>query len=137
MVNTLSYYWWAFALRGLAALVFGLLAFLWPGITLTVLVYWFGAYALWDGVFGIISAVRQRGEKKRWWALVLEGVVGIIAAIIAFLMPGLTALVVVYLIASWAMLTGIFEIISAIRLRKDIEKEPLFCDLTAIPTPAP
>ncbi len=137
MVNTLSYYWWAFALRGLAALVFGLLAFLWPGITLTVLVYWFGAYALWDGVFGIISAVRQRGEKKRWWALVLEGVVGIIAAIIAFLMPGLTALVVVYLIASWAMLTGIFEIISAIRLRKDIEKEPLFCDQTAIPTPAP
>lgn len=123
MVNTLSNNWWAVALRGAFAVLFGILAFVWPGVTLTVLVYWFGAYVLVDGVLGIISAVWQRNTQERWWAVLLEGVVGVLAGLATFFMPGITALVVVYLISGWALVTGIFEVVAAIRLRKEIENE--------------
>jgi uncharacterized membrane protein HdeD (DUF308 family) len=131
MAHTLSYNWWAVALRGLAALIFGLLAFMMPGITLTVLIYWFGAYALWDGIFAIISSIRQREGKKRWWALFLEGLVGVGAGITTFLWPGVTAFVLVYIIAFWALVTGMFEVIAAIHLRKEIEGE-LFLALSGV-----
>jgi uncharacterized membrane protein HdeD (DUF308 family) len=107
----------------LAALVFGILAALWTNITLTILIYWFGAYVIWDGVFAIIAAIRQRGEKNRWWALLLEGVIGILAGLVTFILPGVTALVVIYLIAAWALFTGILELLAAVRLRKELENE--------------
>src|SRR5207247_1230562 len=111
------------ALRGLAALVFGTLVFFWPGITLVVLVLWFGAYALIDGLFAIIAAVKAAGRQQRWGSMLLEGVSGIGAGVLAFLWPGITALVLLYLIATWSILTGIFEIAAAIRLRREIEGE--------------
>jgi uncharacterized membrane protein HdeD (DUF308 family) len=123
MVTQLARNWWALALRGLLAVVFGLLAFLWPGITIAVLVALFGAYALVDGIFTVVAGVRSAGESERWWVLVLEGVVSILAGVIAFFWPGLTALVLVYVIAAWAVLTGLFEIIAAVRLREQIEGE--------------
>jgi|SRR5882724_5733601 len=123
MVIVLTRNWWALAIRGVAAVIFGIIAFALPRVTLTALIFLFGAYAVVDGVFAIIAAVNASGKFKRWWALLLEGILGIIAGIIASVMPGITALVLLYLIAIWAVLTGGFEIGTAIRLRKEIPGE--------------
>src|SRR4029078_12654072 len=115
--------WWALVLRGLAAIAFGVLAFVWPHITLTALVLLWGADALVDGAFAIAAGVKSHGENKRWWVLLLEGILGVAAGLVAFLVPGITALVLLILIAAWAMVTGAFEIAAAIQLRKYIKGE--------------
>ena len=115
--------WWALVLRGLAAIAFGVLAFVWPQITLTALVFLWGAYALVDGAFAIAAGVKSHGENKRWWVLLLEGILGVAAGLVAFLVPGITALALLILIAAWAMVTGAFEIAAAIQLRKYIKGE--------------
>jgi uncharacterized membrane protein HdeD (DUF308 family) len=115
--------WWALVLRGLAAIAFGILAFVWPQITLTALVFLWGAYALVDGAFAIAAGVKSHGENKRWWVLLLEGILGVAAGLVAFLVPGITALALLILIAAWAMVTGAFEIAAAIQLRKHIKGE--------------
>jgi uncharacterized membrane protein HdeD (DUF308 family) len=120
MLHLLARHWWALALRGVFAVLFGLLTFLIPGITLLTLVLLFGAYAILDGIFDIISAVRAPG---RHWPLVLEGVVGIIIGILTFLWPGITTMVLLYLIAFWAIFTGVLEIVAGIRLREVIANE--------------
>ncbi|CAN5765931.1 HdeD family acid-resistance protein [soil metagenome] len=122
MVTQLTHNWWAVALRGVFAIIFGILAFIRPGITLEVLVLFFGAYALMDGIFAMISALRHNRGARQWW-LLLEGIVGIVAGMLTFFWPGVTAIALVYLIASWAVITGIFEILSAIELRKTINNE--------------
>lgn len=115
--------WWLFLLRGLAALVFGVLSLIWPGISLVTLVLLFGAYALVDGVFALAAAIVGRGDAKiRWW-LVLVGLVGIAIGIATFLWPGLTALTLLYFIAGWVIATGILQIIGAIELRNVIDDE--------------
>jgi uncharacterized membrane protein HdeD (DUF308 family) len=106
-----------------AAILFGILAFAWPGITLFVLVLFFGAYMLVDGIFAIVAAVRAAGEEDRWWLLLIEGILGVLAGLVAFFWPGLTALALLYFIAAWAIVTGIMEIVAAIRLRQEIEGE--------------
>jgi len=115
--------WWALVLRGLAAIAFGVLAFVWPQITLTALVFLWGAYALVDGAFAIAAGIKSHGENKRWWVLLLEGILGVAAGLVAFLVPGITALALLILIAAWAMVTGAFEIAAAIQLRKHIKGE--------------
>jgi uncharacterized membrane protein HdeD (DUF308 family) len=114
-------HWWAFALRGLVALIFGVLALIWPGVTLAVLVLLWGAYALVDGVLSLVAAFRT--EQDHRWALVLEGVLGIGAGFVAFFWPGLTALVLLYIIAFWTLLMGLLQVVAAFRLRKVIENE--------------
>ena len=115
--------WWMLAIRGLAGVLFGLSAFFWPGITLAVLIMLFGAYAIVDGAFAIGAAFRYRTENGSWWALLLEGVLSVIAGLVAFAMPGITAIALVYVIAFWAIATGIFEIVAAVRLRREMEGE--------------
>ena len=115
--------WSALALRGVLAILFGLLVFVWPGLTLWVLILFFGANALVDGVLALVAAVRGGASGARWWGMLIEGILGVAAGIITFLWPGLTALVLLYVIAAWAIVIGIFEIIAAIRLRKEIEGE--------------
>jgi uncharacterized membrane protein HdeD (DUF308 family) len=109
------------ALRGLAAIVFGVLAFVWPDITLFALVLLFGAYMLVDGIFAIVAAVRAAGREARWWLLLIEGVLGVLAGLVAAFWPGLTALALLYFIAAWAIVSGILEIVAALRLRREIE----------------
>jgi uncharacterized membrane protein HdeD (DUF308 family) len=116
-------HWWALALRGAIAILFGLAALLRPEIALQALILLFGAYALVDGVFAIVGIFGgTRGGTPRW-LLLIEGIAGILAGLIAFVLPGLTALLLLYLIAAWAIITGIFEIATAIRLRREIRGE--------------
>ncbi len=123
MHTILARNWWAIALRGLFAVLFGVAAFVWPGITLVVLVLLWGAYALVDGIFALVAAVRAAERRGTWWPLVLEGILGIVAGVLTFIWPGITALVLLYLIAAWAILTGIAEIVAAVRLRRVLTGE--------------
>jgi uncharacterized membrane protein HdeD (DUF308 family) len=123
MIDTLSRYWWLLAIRGVAAILFGIAAFLWPAITLAVLVLLFGAYSLVDGIFAVIAGIATRKEQERWWMMILEGLAGIVIGVITFLYPGITALILLYFIAAWSIVTGAFEVAAAIRLRKEIEGE--------------
>jgi uncharacterized membrane protein HdeD (DUF308 family) len=115
--------WWAMVLRGIAAIVFGVLAFVWPHITLTALIFLFGAYALVDGVFSIIAGVKTHAENKRWWLLLILGLLSVAAGIYAFVIPTITAFILLILIASWSIVSGVFEIVGAIQLRKHISGE--------------
>lgn len=114
--------WWVMVLRGLAAVAFGILAMGWPGITLTSLILVFAAYALFDGVFSLVAAVRQQDHR---WVLALEGVAGVAAGLAALFMPRLTALVLLYIIAAWAIVTGVSEIMAAIRMRSSLSGKVL------------
>ena len=123
LLHTLSRYWWLILLRGIAFIVFGVLAFMWPGLTLVTLVLFYGAFALVDGVLALAHAIMGGGEMgSRWW-LVLVGVAGIAAGIVTFMWPGLTALLLLVFIACWAIVLGVFQIAGAIKLRKEIDNE--------------
>jgi uncharacterized membrane protein HdeD (DUF308 family) len=123
MLAELSRTWWVFLIRGIAAILFGIAAFLWPGLTIAVLVLLFGAYALIDGIFAIIAGISARKEVERWWMMIIVGLAGIATGVLTFLWPGITALVLLYIIAAWAIVMGIFQIAAAIRLRREIEDE--------------
>lgn len=122
-VAALAKNWWVLALRGVLAIVFGVLAALMPGITLFALVLLFGSYAIVDGGFAVVAAIRRQGTDGPSWALLLEGVIGIAAGVVTFVFPGLSALALVYLIGAWAIVTGVLEIFAAVRLRRQIQGE--------------
>jgi uncharacterized membrane protein HdeD (DUF308 family) len=124
MLGLVARDWWVFALRGIAALVFGILAFIWPETTLTVLVFLFGAYVLVDGVSLLVALVRGDDVARRHgWAVGIMGVLGIVAGVVTFAWPGLTALSLLYLVAFWAIATGAFQVIAAIQLRRELDNE--------------
>jgi uncharacterized membrane protein HdeD (DUF308 family) len=116
MSALLAQNWWAVALRGVFAIIFALIAFLSPGATLLSFVLFFSAYMLVDGVFGIVSGVRAASNHQRWGLLVLEGILNILVGIIAFVMPGLTVLFFVTMMAVWSLITGILMIVAAFKL---------------------
>jgi uncharacterized membrane protein HdeD (DUF308 family) len=123
MIGLLARNWGWIALRGIAAILFGVLALARPGITLAVLVLFWGAYALADGVFALIAAFRIREDNKPMWPLLLVGIIGIAAGVLTLMYPGITATVLLAFIAAWAIIAGIFQIVAAIRLRKVISNE--------------
>lgn len=122
-VDTLARNWWLVLLRGIAGIAFGIATFVAPGISLIALVLLYGAYAFADGVLAIISAIRWHGETTRWWVLLLQGLAGVGAGLITLFWPGITALALLFVIAAWAFVTGVLEIVAAIRLRKVITHE--------------
>ena len=113
--------WWAMLLRGIAAMLFGLAALFWPGPTIFVLIVFFGAYAVVDGIFAIVAGIRGSGGRR--WLLLVEGALGVFAGLIALFWPGMTALVLSYVIAFWAIVTGVLKVVMAISLRREIENE--------------
>jgi uncharacterized membrane protein HdeD (DUF308 family) len=115
--------WWSLVIRGVAAILLGILAFAAPGITLTALVFLFAAYALVNGVMSLAGALRAAGAQQRWGSLLLEGIVGILAAVVTVVWPAITVLSFVYVVSAWAVITGAMEIAAAIRLRKHIHGE--------------
>lgn len=122
LLHTMSRNWWSIVLRGICAILFGLMAWVWPGITLSVLVLLWAAYAFADGILALAGAFSGRSTTP-WWALLIIGLVSLAAAAFAILFPGLTAVGLLYLIAFWAIVTGILEIVTAIQLRREIEGE--------------
>ena len=124
MLGLVTRDWWVFAIRGIAAIVFGVLAFIWPETTLTVLVILFGAYALVDGVSLLIALARGDALARRHaWAVGIMGVLGIVAGVVTFMWPELTAISLLYLVAVWAIAMGTFQLIAAIALRSELEGE--------------
>ena len=115
--------WWVVLLRGICAVVFGILALVWPGLTLLSLVLLYGAYALVDGVLSIACGVTSRAAPRPWWVMILAGLLGVAAGIVAFLYPAITAMVLLVIIAFAAIVRGVLEIAAGIRLRKEIEGE--------------
>jgi uncharacterized membrane protein HdeD (DUF308 family) len=124
MLDQLASRWWLLALRGALAILFGILALVWPGVTIAALVFLFGAYAIVDGVFDLFHAFSGRPLSgfDRFW-LVIVGVAGILAGLVAFVWPGITALVLLYVIAFWAIFIGVMQIFAAVRLRREIDNE--------------
>jgi uncharacterized membrane protein HdeD (DUF308 family) len=124
MLQLLSKTWWVFVLRGVLAILFGIAAFVMPGVTLAALILIYAVYALMDGAFALVAAFSRRSAGEGFpWSVLLIGLAGIFAGIIAFVYPGATALVLLYLIAAWHIVRGAFEVAVAIRLRKEIEGE--------------
>src|SRR5512136_235325 len=104
--------WWALLLRGLIAIIFGVLAWLLPGLALATLVLLFGAYALVDGFLGVWTAIRGRREHQYWWVLLLWGLIGVAVGILTLLAPGVTALALLCYVAVWAMATGVLQVVA-------------------------
>jgi uncharacterized membrane protein HdeD (DUF308 family) len=122
-MNALAARWWMLAIRGVAAILFGIAAIVWPGISLLALVTLWGAYALVDGVFGVVLAARVGRAGQRWGWLLFDGLVSIGAAAVAFLWPQITALALLALIALWAVVGGVAQIVAAVELRREITGE--------------
>jgi uncharacterized membrane protein HdeD (DUF308 family) len=123
LARLLAQNWWVLLLRGIIAILFGVAAYAWPGMTLATLVMFFAAFVLVDGVFDVFAAFSGRNENENWWVLLLEGLLGIAFGVITWTRPGVTVVVLLLFIGFWALATGILRIIMAIRLRKEIEGE--------------
>jgi len=123
MLSSLTRNWWLVALRGAFAVIFGVAAFAWPGVTFEVLVLLFGAYAFVDGVLVFSFGLMAAGDGEQWWPLVLSGILGIGLGVLTFARPETMALALVYVAGFWAIVTGLLEIVAAIRLRDVISGE--------------
>lgn len=115
--------WWLFLIRGILAIIFGVAAWIFPTTAFMSLVLVFGAFALVDGIFALVSAFTSNAKSENWWWLILEGVFGILIGLLTLFQPAAMGDAWLILIAAWAIVTGIFEIITAIRIRKLIEGE--------------
>jgi uncharacterized membrane protein HdeD (DUF308 family) len=120
MTTALSLNWWAVALRGGAAVLFGLFALLRPGVALGALVFVFGVYALLDGVFAAVAGIRAAEHHERWWPALLEAVLGVGAALAAFLVPAATVVGLLYVVAAWALTSGGLKLAGAIHLGRHV-----------------
>jgi uncharacterized membrane protein HdeD (DUF308 family) len=120
-LRTMSEHWWVVLLRGILGILFGVMAYAWPSLTVLILITIWGAYALVDGVVELVAGIRGK-----WGSLILLGLLGIAAGIIAFLRPGLTAVALLWVLAFWAIVAGVMQISAAIRLRKEVQGEWLW-----------
>ncbi len=119
----IAYNWWAMALRGLLGMIVGIVMLLYPQIALQTLIILFGAYAVCNGIFNLAGAWQRAHSDRPWGVLVVEGIISVVAGLTALIWPAMAAFTLATLIAIWAMMTGILEIVAAIRLRKHITGE--------------
>lgn len=122
-VSALAARWWVPVIRGVAAILFGVLAIVAPGTSLLALVILWGAYALVDGVLNLMLATRRSGTGQSWGWLLFEGLVSVAAGVLTFAWPRMTALALLTVIAVWAVLTGTAKVVTAIGLRRQISSE--------------
>jgi uncharacterized membrane protein HdeD (DUF308 family) len=123
LIETLKRHWWVPVIRGVVAVLFGIMAFVYPGLTVAVLVLLFGAWILVDGVFRVIGAIGHRASDKEWGFDLIIGIMGIIIGFLTFHAPRITALALIIYIAAWALMIGATEIAMAIKLRREIKGE--------------
>jgi uncharacterized membrane protein HdeD (DUF308 family) len=123
MLQKIANHWWLFILRGLIAITFGIVAIVKPEQTIIALVLVFGAFTLVDGIFTLVTSFGSAAYFDKWWLLLIEGAAGIIVGCLAIFMPAITSVALLYLIAAWALVTGIFEIAVAIEFRRVISGE--------------
>jgi uncharacterized membrane protein HdeD (DUF308 family) len=123
MLRGLAKYWWAIALRGVVAVLFGLMLMFRPGLSLATLVLLFGAYMLVDGVLTTFGAISGRKENDHWGMLLVGGLLSVLLGLLTFRAPGVAAIALLVYIAAWAIVTGVTLIAAGIRLRKEIESE--------------
>src|SRR5437762_2580952 len=123
MIETLKRHWWVPVIRGIAAIVFGIIAFVYPGLTVATLVLFFGAWVLIDGLFRVVGAIGHRASDPDWGWHIVIGIVGIIVGLLTFHAPQITALALIIYIAAWALMIGATEIATAIKLRREIKGE--------------
>lgn len=122
MLHAMAKNWWLFLLRGLAAVIFGVIAFMMPGIGIASLVILYGAYAFVDGIVALAAAFSGEAKDQRWW-LAAIGLLGLAVGVLTLMMPGVTAMALLYFIAFWSIAIGVMQIIGAIRLRNEIDNE--------------
>lgn len=115
--------WWSLLVRGIVAILFGIAALVWPQVTVTALTIMFGIFALVEGIAEIVGSVMSRKLHSRWWLLTLAGALGVVVGLIALFSPGITEVALLLLIGIWALIAGIFDIVDAIRLRRELEFE--------------
>ncbi len=123
VAQAIQHHWWMLALRGLLAIIFGLIALFSPGIALLAFIYVFGAYVLIDGIIAVIVSMREHDSHDHWGWVLFEGILSIVAGIIAFVLPGITALVLLYIVAAWAIVTGMMEIFAAVSIGRFVSRE--------------
>ncbi len=123
MIESLKRHWWVPVIRGIAAIVFGIIAFVYPGLTVATLVLFFGAWVLIDGIFRVVGAIGHRASDPDWGWHIVIGIVGIIVGLLTFHAPQITALALVIYIAAWALMMGASEIALAVKLRREIKGE--------------
>src|SRR5207249_11338758 len=123
IIETLKRHWWVPVIRGIAAIVFGIIAFAYPGLTIATLVLFFGAWVLIDGIFRIVGAIAGRASDPEWGFHLIIGIIGIIIGFLTFRAPLITALALIIYIAAWALMIGASEIAFAIKLRREIKGE--------------
>ena len=123
MIEALKRYWWIPVIRGISGIVFGIIAFAYPGLALATLVLLFGAWVLIDGVFRIVGATAGRASDPDWGFHLIVGILGILVGVLTFRSPGITALALVIYIAAWALMVGAVEIALAIKLRREMKGE--------------
>lgn len=123
MIEALRRHWWVPVIRGICGVIFGVIAFAYPGLALATLVLLFGAWVLIDGVFRVIGAIGHRASDSDWGFNLIIGILGIIIGFLTFHAPGITALALVIYIAAWALMIGATEIAVAIKLRREIKGE--------------
>ncbi len=123
MLRSFSTYWWIILIRGILAIILGVVALVWTQALTLAIIFIFGAYAFVDGTLAVISGVNHRMTNPNWWLTLLEGLAGITAGLVAFLLPTYAIVVALYLIAAWAIITGLLEIVTAIQLRAEVTNE--------------
>ena len=115
--------WWVLLLRGAAAIIFGVLTWMQPVASAAALVLVFGAYVLVDGLLAIYTAIKSRKQSRHWWLVLIWGLTGVIVGVLTAINPAVTALVLTIYIGVWALITGVLQVVAALRLRKEIDGE--------------